>query len=92
MPRQIRNPPVANEAPNSAALTSYDKEHATVYVRLLDAEADGADWMEASLTVLRIDLVREPARARWAWESHLSRAKWMTEHGYRHLLRHEDLH
>jgi len=87
MPRQIRNPPVANEAPNSAALTSYDKEHATVYVRLLDAEADGADWMEASLTVLRIDLVREPARAHWAWESHLSRAKWMTEHGYMQLLR-----
>src|SRR6266702_4908209 len=22
-----------------------------------------------------------------AFESHLSRAKWMTEHGYRHLLR-----
>jgi hypothetical protein len=87
MPRQIRNPPVANEAPNSAALTSYDKEHATVYVLLLDAEADGADWMEASLTVLRIDPVREPARARRAWESHLSRAKWMIENGYLQLLR-----
>jgi hypothetical protein len=26
-------------------------------------------------------------RARRAFESHLSRAKWMTEHGYRLLLR-----
>ena len=25
--------------------------------------------------------------AKALFESHLSRAKWMTEHGYRHLLR-----
>jgi hypothetical protein len=29
----------------------------------------------------------EADRARQAFESHLSRAKWMTEQGYRHLLR-----
>ncbi len=29
----------------------------------------------------------ESDRARRAFESHLSRAKWMAEHGYRHLLR-----
>jgi hypothetical protein len=68
-------------------LTTYDKEHATVYIRLLDAEADGADWMEVSRTVLRIDPVRELARAHRAWETHLSRAKWLTENGYRQLLR-----
>ena len=37
--------------------------------------------------VLHIDPDREPDRARHAFESHLARAKWMTEHGYRHLLR-----
>src|SRR5262252_3217363 len=57
------------------------------YLRLLDAEADGADWTEATRLVLHIDASREPARARRAWESHLARAKWMTEHGYQHLLR-----
>jgi hypothetical protein len=31
--------------------------------------------------------VRESDRARRAFESHLSRAKWMMHHGYRHLLR-----
>jgi hypothetical protein len=87
MPRPIRKALVADEAPTSAALTSYDKEHVTVYARLLDAEADGADWMEAALLVLRIDPVSEPARARRAWETHLSRGKWMTENGYRQLLR-----
>jgi hypothetical protein len=28
-----------------------------------------------------------PRISRAAFGSHLSRAKWMTEHGYRHLLR-----
>jgi hypothetical protein len=58
----------------------------SVYVRLLDAEADEADWMEASLAVLRIDPILQPARARRAWETHLSHAKWMAESGYSQLL------
>jgi len=87
MPRQVRNLAIADEPPSSAALTAYDKEHLIVYTRLLDSEADGADWMEASLLVLRIDPVREPARAHRAWETHLSRAKWMTKNGYLQLLR-----
>jgi hypothetical protein len=36
--------------------------------------------------VLHIDPSDEPERARRAWESHLARAKWMDEHGYRDLL------
>lgn len=43
-------------------------------------------------TVLRIDPAREPQRALRAWKSHLSRAKWMTEHGYEDLLRGRPLH
>ena len=87
MPQTVRKPLVANEAPKSAALTSYDKEHVMIYLGLLDAEAEGADWMEASVTVLHIDPIREPARAHRAWETHLSRAKWMAESGYRQLIR-----
>ena len=37
--------------------------------------------------VLHIDPSREPQRARRSWASHLARAKWLTEHGYRDLLR-----
>jgi hypothetical protein len=56
-------------------------------LRLLDADSEGADWRDVSRIVLRIDLDTEADRARLAFESHLSRARWMTEQGYRHLLR-----
>jgi hypothetical protein len=36
--------------------------------------------------VLRIDPDRDADRARLAFESHLSRARWITERGYRFLL------
>ncbi|WP_024511989.1 DUF2285 domain-containing protein [Bradyrhizobium sp. ARR65] len=80
-------PDVADWAPTDARLTSYDEQHLVTYWRLLDAEADRADWQEVARIVLRIDPEREPARARNAYSSHLARAKWMADHGYRHLLR-----
>jgi hypothetical protein len=80
------NPTVADSAPDEPALTSYDEQHAVTYARLLDAEADNADWHEVARIVLRIDPVSEPVRARNAYESHLARAKWVARHGYRHLL------
>ena len=58
------------------------------YMRLLDADAKGADWREVAQIVLYIDPDRELDRARQAFESHLARAKWLARHGYRHLLRH----
>ena len=30
---------------------------------------------------------REQEQARRAWQSHLTRAKWLTTHGYTHLVR-----
>jgi hypothetical protein len=56
-------------------------------LRVLDTDAEGADWREVSLIVLHIDPEKEPARAKRAHESHLARAQWMTHTGYRHLLR-----
>jgi Uncharacterized conserved protein (DUF2285) len=80
------DPPVDDQAPEADVLTGYDQEHLVTYLRLLDADAEGADWTEVARIVLHIDPSQEPDRARRAWESHLKRAKWMTEHGYRHLL------
>ncbi len=54
------DPPVANEAPTSDVLTGYDQEHLVTYLRLLDAEADEADWAEVARIVLHIDPGREP--------------------------------
>ena len=81
------NPAVADIAPADAKLTVYDEQHLITYLRLLDADADGADWREVTQVVLHIDPAQEPTRARRVFDSHLARAKWMTEHGYRQLLR-----
>jgi Uncharacterized conserved protein (DUF2285) len=80
------NPQCSDCAPVVDCLTSYDQEHLVTYFRLLEAYADGADWQEVARAVLHIDPRREPARARGALRSHLDRARWMVEHGYRHLL------
>jgi hypothetical protein len=80
------NPEIADEVPWSDEVTAYDEAHFTVYVRLLDAEADGATAEEMARVVLGIDPARAPKRARKALDSHLRRAHWMTECGYRHLL------
>jgi len=81
------DPDVADTAPTDSGLTVYDEEHIITYLRLLDADAAGADWCRVARIVLHIDPDHEPSRARHAFDSHLARAKWMTEHGYRHLLR-----
>ncbi len=87
MARPQRDPPVADKAPSAEVLTPYDSDHLVIYLRLLDADAQGADWTEVARIVLGMDPECEPERARAAWESHLERAKWLTEHGYRHLVR-----
>ncbi|MCP3476439.1 DUF2285 domain-containing protein [Bradyrhizobium sp. CCGUVB1N3] len=83
------DPDVADLAPTDSMLTPYDHEHLITYLRLLDADAEGADWEEVAQIVLHIDPEREPHRARRAYTSHFNRAKWMTEHGHGHLLRGE---
>ncbi|MCP1968186.1 DUF2285 domain-containing protein [Bradyrhizobium elkanii] len=82
------DPNVADLAPSGPVLTSYDEEHVVTYIRLLQAESEGADWWEAARIVLHIDPDREPDRARNAYQTHLARAKWVTEQG--RLLRGAD--
>lgn len=41
------DPDVADTAPTDSILTPYDHEHAVTYLRLLDADAEGADWRES---------------------------------------------
>ncbi len=79
--------PFEDIAPIGQELTEYDRTHVKLYVRLLDAAADGADWKEAVQVLFGLDPVREPERCRRIHDSHLTRARWMTHTGYRHLLR-----
>jgi hypothetical protein len=73
--------------PDKARLTDYDRQHLLSYLRLLDADAEGADWREAVRIIFGLDSGREPERARFVYDNHLSRARWMTQVGYRHLLK-----
>ena len=82
-----QSPNIADAAPDEPFRTGYDEQHLVVYLRLLDADAEGADCREVVKVVLEIDPNKELQRARRVWESHLARAKWMTEIGYRQLLR-----
>jgi hypothetical protein len=77
------DPHIADVAPAGPALTEYDERHMITYMRVLDAEQQGADWRDVSRIVLRIDPDTEADRARIAFESHLSRARWMAGQGYR---------
>jgi cellulose biosynthesis protein BcsQ len=47
MDQRMRSPPfnpsVSDVAPSDGVLTGYDEEHLVTYLRLLDAEAEGAD-------------------------------------------------
>jgi hypothetical protein len=42
------DPPVADLAPTEPILTGYDEQHLITYLRLLDAESEGADWREVA--------------------------------------------
>lgn len=83
----MSEPAFLDEPPASEHLTEYDQAHLVTYLRLLDAEADDAAWEEAVRVIFGLDPAKEPERAERVHASHLARARWMTEHGYRDLLR-----
>jgi hypothetical protein len=80
------DPPCDGEAPTASVPTEYDLQHLVTYWRMLDADREAADWREVSRLVLHIEPDTDVGRARRAFESHLSRARWMADQGYRHLL------
>jgi len=79
--------PVADSAPSADHVTDYDRAHAVTYLRLLDAVESKALWAEITQILLEIDPKGEPERAMRRYESHLARAQWLANHGYRDLLR-----
>lgn len=76
-----------DRAPSGDQLTDYDRDHAALYLRLLDAEAAGADWREVTHVVLGVDPSREPDRALVIHGTHLARAHWIRDQGHLQLLR-----
>ena len=82
----MATPDFLDAPPDSDELTDYDRSHMKFYMRIFDSAADDADWREAVNVIFGIDPDAEPERARRVYDSHLARARWMTEHGYRKLL------
>ncbi len=76
----------AESAPTDKQITEYDRAHLVAYLRLLDAAAAKAAWEDAARIVLNLDPAREPDRAWRIYESHLARARWLSEHGYRQMI------
>lgn len=74
------------EPPPSGGLTDYDQRHLVTYLRLLDAEVEGADWREVVRIVFASDPAIDSEHARLMYSSHLARAHWMRDSGFRHLL------
>ena len=79
-------PPFEDRAPTDDCITDSDERHFVTYLRLLDADADGADWREAVEIIFDLNVNEDAIRAQIVHSSHLERAYWMTQHGYRHLL------
>lgn len=75
-----------DEPPPGSIVTAYDEGHLVTYLRILDAAAEQADWREVVQLVFGLDPEREPDRSKRIYESHLARARWMTECGYRELV------
>lgn len=75
-----------DQPPSGAALTAYDRAHVKLYLRLLDADAEGADWKEVVEILFGLDPGAEPDRASRVYSAHLKRAKWISESGFGELL------
>lgn len=81
----MTTPEFLPEPPGCDEITPYDEAHLVTYLRLLDAHAEGADWQEVVRIVFGMVSDTDWPRAKHMYDSHLSRAQWICESGYRHL-------
>jgi hypothetical protein len=44
----MTTPPFEDRAPADDRITAYDERHFVTYLRILDADEEGADWREAA--------------------------------------------
>jgi len=80
------DPDVDDLAPSIDVITAYDEQHFVTYLRLLDAKAEDADWKEVARIVLHRDPASDETLTRRYWQSHLERAQWLSQEGYKQIL------
>ena len=77
-------PVIVDMVPWDDRITSYDECHFSCYLQLLDAAAAGMPEEKMCRAILKL----EPSdRGLDILRNHLERARWMTERGYRQLLK-----
>ena len=79
-------PNFLDEPPIGDNVTDYDRQHARLYLRLLDAEAQRANWHEVVKVVFGLDPSADFARARRVYDNHLARARLVSASAHRDLL------
>ena len=57
----MTEPPFDDRPPHTDRVNAYDEQHLAIYLRLLMAEEEGADWREVVLVVFGLDPAQEPA-------------------------------
>ena len=72
---------------SGARLTGRDRAYASIYIQLLDATAAGADWQIIAQDVLKLDPRADAETAKRSFDRFYARAVWMTEVGYKLLLK-----
>jgi hypothetical protein len=72
-------------APTGNAITDYDRAHFHHYVRLLDGNSAGLDDDELCRSILDMDPAPDRNAARRILKSHLERARWVSQTGYRQI-------
>lgn len=78
---------LAQHPPNAPEPTGYDRAHLKTYLRLVDADRDGADWEEAARLVFGAGAARGRRDLREQHRAHLARARWLVNGGYLRLAR-----
>ena len=78
--------PAADLAPTADSITDYDRRHLITYLMLLDAVKDGIDPADCAREILQIDPWPNPTGRAGPRESHLARARWISQSGYQQLL------
>jgi hypothetical protein len=78
-------PQFEDTPPQTERVSDYDERHFVTYLRILEAGKENASWQEVAAVVFGLNVAADPGRAKRVYDSHLARAKWMSEAGYLQL-------
>lgn len=75
-----------DDPPRDENVTAYDQEHVGLYLRLLDAEAQRANWRDVVKVIFGLDPASDYGRAQRVYDNHLARARLLAASGHRDFL------